>query len=214
MSDRIVAIRRKPAVKGAANRALMTIPKGTLEKSRQPCGETALSAIPRPVVVCFPGDGRQQERRESPLYGFRREDEPMRSQEIRRRREERQKLCAYLNPLLEALPLGVLIADSENRLQMANAVACGMLFGQACGRADRAVERAGIASKLQGVLQTLAESGSRFFHLREPQPGQLVRVERLSLSAEQGLAADRVYLLQCVAVTHGREPGTQNGASA
>src|ERR1019366_6171078 len=101
------------------------IPKGTLAQVRPSLRGTALSAGNAPADVHSPGT------RLRPEPGLSLVCRSERKEENRRPVDENRKLRAYLAPLFDALPCGVLIADSANRFLMANAEACRILFGNA-----------------------------------------------------------------------------------
>jgi nitrogen fixation/metabolism regulation signal transduction histidine kinase len=127
--------------------------------------------------------------------------------------DENRKVRMYLAPLLDALPCGVLIADSANRFQMANAEACRMLFGNAAGGLAGAAELARLETELTGVLKIMADSETRFLQLGTAKRRRLVKVARICLTAEQGLAADRVYLLQAATGIRREETNNETGAT-
>jgi hypothetical protein len=236
MMKTVPATRRKPTVQGGANRALVTIPKGTLASALPSLREKALSAGAAPGDALSPGNRWQPERGlsrvcSSPrvqenrprldrnslrLDGNRRQMGENRRQvdENRRQVDENRKMRAYLAPLFDALPCGVLIADNANRLRMANAEACRMLFGNAPGGAAGAAKPARFETELAGVLKTLADSKTGCFRLGAVNRLQLVQVQRFCLSAEQGIAADRVYLLQAATSFRSEETKPQTGAAS
>jgi hypothetical protein len=229
MMKSVQATRRKPTVQSGANRALVTIPKGTLASALPSLREKALSAGAAPGDALSPGNRWQPERGLSRVCSSPRvqENRPRLDRnslrldgnrrqmgENRRQVDENRKMRAYLAPLFDALPCGVLIADNANRLRMANAEACRMLFGNAPGGAAGAAKPARFETELAGVLKTLADSKTGCFRLGAVNRLQLVQVQRFCLSAEQGIAADRVYLLQAATSFRSEATKPQTGAAS
>lgn len=208
MMKTVLTTRRKRTVEGGANRALVTIPKGTLAKAFPPLRETALSVETAPADAHSPGT------RLRPEPGLSRVCRSQRVDEHRQQVDENRKMRAYLAPLFDALPCGVLIADSANRFRMANAEACRILFGNAPGGVSGAAKLAGFETELARVLKTIADSETRFFQLGAANRSRLVKVARFCLTAEQGLAADRVYLLQTAAGIRSEESKKETGATS
>lgn len=211
----VPATRRKPTVRGGANRALVTIPKGTLASALPSLREEAHSAGAASGDALSPGTRWRPEQGLSRVCSSQRVDQNRRRvEENRQLVDENRKMRAYLAPLFDALPCGVLIADSANRFRMANAEACRMLFGNAPGGAVGAAKPARFETELAGVLKTLADSKTGCFRLGAANRLRLVQVERFCLSAEQGLAADRVYLLQAAAGVRSEETKKETGAAS
>jgi PAS domain-containing protein len=208
MLKTVPVTRRKATVQGGANRALVSIPKGTFASALLSLREKAIS------VGAASGDTLSLGTRWQPEMGISRVCSSPRVEENRRQMDENRKMRAYLAPLFDALPCGVLIADSLNRFQMVNAEACRMLFGNEPGRAAGASKLARFETDLAGVLKTLADSKTGFFRLGAAHRVRLVQVERFCLTAEQGLAADRVYLLQAATGFRSEESKPQTGATS
>jgi PAS domain-containing protein len=211
----LLATRRKPAARGGWNRTLVTIPKGTRAKTHARFGESA-SCVENSPTDAHSRLTRLQQAPGLPLVSRceRAEENRQRMDENRQRMDENRKMRAYLAPLFAALPCGVLIADSANRFRMANAEACRMLFGKAHGGVAGAAELAGFETELAQVLKNFVDSEARFFQLGGAKRRSLVKVARIFLTAEQGLAADRVYLLQAAAGFRREEPKNQTGATS
>ena len=186
----VPAIRRKTIVRDGVNRVLVSIPKGALAQARPSLLGTALS--PENAGAGMHSQGT----RLCPAPRISSACQSVREQENCRRVDENGRLRAYLAPLFDALPCGVLIADSKNRLQMANAEACRILFGKTARGAAGAAELVNFEADLARVLKVIAESETGLFQLGAAKNSRMLRVARLYLTAEQGLAADRAYLLQ------------------
>ena len=204
----LLTTRRKRAARGGGNRALMTIPKGTRAKTPAWFRETALGADNFPVDV----HSRLARLQQAPGLPLLCRCEA--AEQKRQRMDENRKMRAYLAPLFAALPCGVLIADSANRFRMANAEACRMLFGKAHGDVAGAAELACFETELARVLKHFADSEARFFQLGGAKRRGLIQVARIFLTAEQGLAADRVYLLQAASGFRHEEAKYQTGVSS
>ena len=207
MLNRVPAVRRKPNLRGGANRALLSIPKGA----------RAMERVSLPGTPLDSGDVSADSRAPRIRFGPQPDVSPMGrlqgEEDFRRPADENRKLRAYLAPLFDALPCGVLIADSANRFRMANAAACRILFGSRARGVAGPAELARFESEMGRVLQSIAESGARYYRVGAAKRGRLIQVARICLTAEQGLAADRVYLLQISGGTRCEKRNCGTGAT-
>ena len=222
MRKRVARDRPTPAARCGANRALLSIPRGALAQTRRSnCGEP-------PAAENAPAEAHSQACRARPDRELELLGRAGQEEMHRLRVDENRKLRAYLAPLFDALPCGVLIADSQNRFQLANAEACRILFGRARRGVAGPGDLAGLETEMARVLEAIAETKSCIFRLDwahragaadrlgTTDERGLVKIARICLSAEQGIAPDRVYLLQAAAgvrlQNENQETGEMSGA--